>query len=42
MLAARHWVRPQWERAVREHLEDVKASAEQRAAAHLARESREP
>jgi hypothetical protein len=41
-LAARHWVRPQWERAVREHLEDVKDSAEQRAAAHRAREPREP
>jgi hypothetical protein len=39
-LAARHWVRPQWERAVREHLEDVKGSAEQRAAAHQAREPR--
>ena len=41
-LAARHWVRPQWERAVREHLEDVKGSAEQRAAAHRAREPRAP
>jgi hypothetical protein len=41
-LAARHWVRPQWERAVREHLEDVKGSAEQRAAAHQAREPRAP
>jgi hypothetical protein len=41
-LAARHWVRPQWERAVREHLEDVKGSAEERAAAHRARESRGP
>jgi hypothetical protein len=30
-LAARHWVRPQWERVVREHLEDVKRRAEQRA-----------
>jgi hypothetical protein len=39
-LAARYWVRPQWERAVREHLEDVKGSAEQRAAAHRARGSR--
>jgi hypothetical protein len=39
-LAARHWVRPQWARAVREHLEDVKGSAEQRAAAHQAREPR--
>ena len=41
-LAARHWVRPQWERAVREHLEGVKGSAEQRAAAHRAREPRAP
>lgn len=30
-IAARHWVRPQWERAVREHLEDLKHRAEQRA-----------
>ena len=27
-LAGRHWVRPQWERVVREHLEDVKERAE--------------
>ena len=32
----------QWERAVREHLETVKDSAEQRAAAHRAREPRAP
>ena len=30
-LAGRNWVRPQWERAVREHLDDVKRRAEQRA-----------
>jgi hypothetical protein len=30
-IAARYWVRPQWERAVREHLVDVKRRAEQRA-----------
>jgi hypothetical protein len=30
-LAGRHWVRPQWERAVGEHLEDVRHRAEQRA-----------
>jgi hypothetical protein len=30
-IAGRHWVRPQWERTVREHLEDVKRRAEQRA-----------
>jgi Polyketide cyclase / dehydrase and lipid transport len=31
-IAGRHWVRPQWERAVREHLGDLKERAEQRAA----------
>ena len=30
-LAARRWVRPQWEGVVREHLEDLKGRAEQRA-----------
>jgi hypothetical protein len=30
-IAGRHWVRPQWERAVREHLEDLRERAEQRA-----------
>jgi hypothetical protein len=30
-IAARHWVRPQWERVVREHLDDLKRRAEQRA-----------
>jgi hypothetical protein len=30
-LAARYWVRPQWERSVGEHLEDVKQRAEARA-----------
>lgn len=30
-IAARHWVRPQWERVVREHLDDLKLRAEQRA-----------
>jgi hypothetical protein len=30
-IAARHWVRPQWERVVREHLDDLKRQAEQRA-----------
>jgi hypothetical protein len=38
--AGRYWVRPTWERTVREHLEDVKDRAEQRAAAHRSRESR--
>ena len=27
-IAARHWVRPQWERIVREHLDDLKGRAE--------------
>jgi len=30
-IAARHWVRPQWERVVREHLEDLRRHAEERA-----------
>jgi hypothetical protein len=29
-LAARHWVRPQWERVVREHMDDIKRRAERR------------
>jgi hypothetical protein len=36
-LAGRHWVRRQWERAVREHLDDLKARAEQRASRRAAR-----
>ena len=39
-IAARRWVRPQWERTVREHLEDVKERAEQRAAARRSRDAR--
>jgi hypothetical protein len=39
--AGRHWVRPTWERTVREHLEDLKDRAEQRAAARRSRKSRE-
>jgi hypothetical protein len=31
-LAGRHWVRGQWERAVREHLKEVKERAERLAA----------
>jgi hypothetical protein len=31
-IAGRRWVRPQWERAVRAHLDDVKARAERRSA----------
>jgi hypothetical protein len=38
-IAGRYWVRPQWERAVREHLEDLKQRAELLAAR---RRSREP
>ena len=36
-VAGRRWVRPQWERVVGGHLEDVKARAEQRAAARRSR-----
>jgi hypothetical protein len=36
-IAARYWVRPQWERTVTDHLEDLKARAEARARAHVAR-----
>lgn len=39
-VAARRWVRPQWERTVREHLEDLKARAEQRASRRAARNAR--
>jgi hypothetical protein len=38
-IAARHWVRPQWERTVREHLEDLKQRAESRAARARSREA---
>jgi hypothetical protein len=38
-LAGRHWVRPQWERTVREHLEDIKQRAELRAARGRSRQS---
>jgi hypothetical protein len=37
-IAARYWVRPQWERVVREHLEDLRHRAEQRASRQRARE----
>jgi Polyketide cyclase / dehydrase and lipid transport len=36
-IAARHWVRPQWERTVREHLDDLRERAEQRAARQRSR-----
>lgn len=38
-IAGRHWVRPQWERTVREHLEDLKQRAELRAERQRAREA---
>ncbi len=38
-IAGRRWVRPQWERAVREHLEDLTQRAEQRAVRLGAREA---
>jgi hypothetical protein len=37
-LAGRYWVRPNWERAVREHLEHLKRRAEQRAERESARQ----
>jgi hypothetical protein len=39
-LAGRRWVRPQWERAVREDLEDLKQRAEQLSARRRSRPSR--
>lgn len=36
-IAGRYWVRPQWERAVREHLEDLKQRAELLAARRQSR-----
>jgi hypothetical protein len=41
-IAGRYWVRPQWERTVREHLDDVKQRAELRAARRRSRESSDP
>jgi hypothetical protein len=41
-IAGRHWVRPQWERVVREHLEDLKQRAEQGASRRRSREESEP
>jgi hypothetical protein len=38
--AGRHWVRPQWERVVAAHIEDVKERAETRARRRTAAESR--
>jgi hypothetical protein len=39
-MAGRHWVRPQWERVVAAHIEDLKERAETRVARRTARESR--
>jgi uncharacterized protein YndB with AHSA1/START domain len=39
-IAGRHWVRPQWERAVVEHLDDLKQRAEQGAKRQRLREIR--
>jgi hypothetical protein len=39
-IAGRHWVRPQWERAVRGHIDDLTRRAEVLAARREARESR--
>jgi hypothetical protein len=41
-LAGRYWVRPQWERTVRDHLEDLRARAEERARRRAARDPSEP
>jgi hypothetical protein len=41
-IAGRHWVRPQWERVVSAHLEDVKERAEARADRRAAREASGP
>jgi Polyketide cyclase / dehydrase and lipid transport len=40
-IAGRFWVRPQWERTVRAHLEDLRERAELLAARHRAREPSE-
>ena len=41
-IAGRYWVRPQWERVVREHLEDLEQRAVQSAARRRSREESEP
>jgi hypothetical protein len=38
-IAGRYWVRPQWQRVVSAHIEDLRERAEIRAARHAARES---
>jgi hypothetical protein len=41
-MAGRYWVRPQWERVVSAHIEDVRERAEARAAFHAKRKSLGP
>jgi hypothetical protein len=41
-IAVRRWVRPQWERVVSAHIEDLRARAEARAALHARRGSSGP
>jgi hypothetical protein len=41
-IAGRHWVRPQWERVVTAHMDEVRQRADARAARHIARESSGP
>jgi hypothetical protein len=41
-IAGRYWVRPQWERVVSAHIQDLKQRAEARAAQRAARESTAP
>jgi hypothetical protein len=41
-MAARYWVRPQWERVVSAHIEELRERAEARAAFHATRESPGP
>jgi hypothetical protein len=38
-IAGRHWVKPQWERVVREHLDDLKRRAEERGSFERSREA---
>jgi hypothetical protein len=40
-IAGRHWVRPQWERTVREHLDDLRERAEKRAVRQRSRKGPE-
>lgn len=38
-IAGRHWVKPQWERVVRAHLDDLRQRAEERSARRRSREA---